>query len=314
MHKILISDKLGQAGLDLLDTLDGVSYEMKTGLSKDELIAIMPEYDGLIIRSGTSPDADIIAAGTNLKVIGRAGIGVDNIDIAAATKHGVTVVNTPRANSIATAEQTMALMLTINRFTAHSHGSVAAGNWNRGDYVGTELHSKTLGVIGFGYIGRLVTARAQAFGMKVVAYDPYVTAEAAAELDVQLLSLDDLLATADIFTLHAIVTDETKEMINSDTINKMKDGAMIINVARGKLINENDLAVALTSGKLAAAGLDVFYSEPPEGSPLIGLPNVTHTPHLGASSKEAQAAVGIQIVEQVVKTLNGETPDFWVNK
>ena len=314
MHKILVSDKLGQAGLDLLEATENVSYEMKTGLSKDELIGIMPNYDGLIIRSGTRPDADIIAAGANLKVIGRAGIGVDNIDLAAATAQGVKVVNTPRANSIATAEQTLTLMLSINRFTAHSHASVGAGNWNRGDYVGTEIHAKTLGVIGFGYIGRLVTARAQAFGMNVVAYDPYVTAEAAAGLNGELLSLDDLLGQADIITLHAIVTDETKEMINADTIGKMKDGVMLVNVARGKLINEADLAAALQSGKVAAAGLDVFYNEPPEGSPLIGLPNVTHTPHLGASSKEAQAAVGIQIVEQVLKVLNGETPDYWVNK
>ncbi len=312
--KILISDKLGQAGLDLLDTLEDVSYDMKTGLSKDELIAIMPEYDGLIIRSGTRPDADIIAAGSNLKVIGRAGIGVDNIDLEAATKHGVTVVNTPRANSIATAEQTLALMLSMNRFTAQSHASVGAGNWNRGDYVGTELYGKTLGVIGFGYIGRLVTARAQAFGMKVVAADPYVSVEAAAELDVELLPLDGLLAVADMITLHAIVTDETKEMINAESISKMKDGVMLVNVARGKLVNEEELAAALQSGKVAAAGLDVFYSEPPENCPLIGLPNVTHTPHLGASSKEAQAAVGIQIVEQVVKVLKGEEPDYWVNK
>ncbi|MEM8863032.1 MAG: hydroxyacid dehydrogenase [Chloroflexota bacterium] len=312
--KILISDKLGQAGLDLLDTIDNVSYDMKTGLSKDELIAIMPEYDGLIIRSGTRPDADIIAAGSKLKVIGRAGIGVDNIDLAAATAQGVTVVNTPRANSIATAEQTLALMLAMNRFTAQSHASVGAGNWNRGDYVGTELYGKTLGVIGFGYIGRLVTARAQAFGMKVVAADPYVTKEAAAELDVELLDLDGLLAAADIITLHAIVTDETKEMINAETIGKMKDGVMLVNVARGKLVNEAELAEALQSGKVSAAGLDVFYVEPPADCPLIGLPNVTHTPHLGASSKEAQTAVGVQIVEQVLKVLNGEEPDYWVNR
>ncbi|MFT5195172.1 MAG: D-3-phosphoglycerate dehydrogenase [Cellvibrionaceae bacterium] len=312
--KILISDKLGQAGLDLLAATANVSYDMKTGLSKDELIAIIPEYDGLIIRSDTRPDADVITAGAKLKAIGRAGIGVDNIDLAAAKTHGIKVVNTPRANSIATAEQTLTLMLSINRFTAHSHASVGAGNWNRGDYVGTEIYGKTLGVIGFGYIGRLVTARAQAFGMKVVAADPYVSADAASDLGVELLPLDELLSRADLITLHAIVTDETKEMINADAIAKMKDGVMLVNVARGKLIDENALADALKSGKVAAAGLDVFYSEPPTDSPLIGLSNVTHTPHLGASSKEAQAAVGIQIVEQVLKVLNGETPDYWVNK
>lgn len=314
MYKILVSDKLGQAGLDLLEATPNVSYDMKLGLSKDELIAIIPDYDGLIIRSDTQPDADVIAAGTRLKAIGRAGIGVDNIDLVAATAHGIKVVNTPRSNSIATAEQTLTLMLSMKRFTAHSHASVGAGGWNRDDYVGTEIFGKTLGVIGFGYIGRLVAARAQAFGMNVIAADPYVTAAAVSELGAELLPLDELLGRADVITLHAVVTDETNGMINASTIAKMKDGVMLVNVARGKLINEADLAAALKSGKVAAAGLDVFYNEPPTGSPLIGLPNVTHTPHLGASTVEAQEAVGTQIVEQVLKVLDGETPDFWVNK
>lgn len=305
MFKILISDKLGQAGLDCLDKMSDVTYDVKTGLSKDELIATIPTYDALIIRSGTRPDADIIAAGSNLKIIGRAGIGVDNVDLAAATTHGVKVMNTPRANSVTTAEQTMALMLAVCRHTAPAHNSVAAGEWARSTYVGTELAEKTLGVIGFGYIGRLVARRAKAFGMTIIAYDPYVSSEVAAEMGATLLSLPELLAQANIITLHTIVTPETTNMINADTIAQMKDGVRIINVARGRLIEEQALADALQSGKVAAAALDVYQQEPPVGSPLIGLPTVLHTPHLGASSKEAQTRVAVEIVEQVVDGLRG---------
>lgn len=305
MYKILISDKLGQAGLDRLDEMDDVAYDMITGMSKEELIAVIHEYDALIIRSGTRPDADIIAAGAKLKVIGRAGIGVDNVDIEAASRHNVMVMNTPRANSVATAEQTMALMLAVSRNTVPAHNSLAAGNWDRSRYVGSELDSKTLGIIGFGYIGRLVARRAQAFGMKIIAYDPYVPEEVAAEMDAQLLSLPDLLAQADIITLHSIVTPETINLINAATIAQMKDGAVIINIARGKLIDEQALANALDSGKVAAAALDVYQQEPPLGSPLIGLVNVLHTPHLGASSKEAQRRVAEEMVEQVAEALRG---------
>lgn len=304
-YKILISDKLGQAGLDRLAQMPDMSYDMITGLSKEALIEIIPEYDALIIRSDTRPDADVIAAGKKLKVIGRAGIGVDNVDIAAATAHGVLVMNTPRSNSVATAEQTMALMLAVCRHTAPAHNSVAAGEWARARFVGTELSGKTLGIIGFGYIGRLVARRAQAFEMKVVAYDPYVSAEIAEEMGVALLSLDNLLAQADVISLHSVVTPETVNLINAETLAKMKDGVIIVNVARGKLIDEPALAEALQSGKVAAAALDVFQKEPPEACPLIGLPNVLHTPHLGASSKEAQTKVGVEMVEEVADALRG---------
>jgi D-3-phosphoglycerate dehydrogenase / 2-oxoglutarate reductase len=304
-YKILISDKLGQAGLDRLAEMPDMSYDMIVGLSKEELIATIPSYDALIIRSDTRPDADVIAAGTKLKVIGRAGIGVDNVDVAAATAHGVMVMNTPRSNSVATAEQTLTLMLTVCRHTVPAHNSVAAGGWERARFVGAELSGKTLGIIGFGYIGRLVARRAQAFEMKVVAYDPYVLAEIAEEMGVALLSLDELLAKADIISLHSVITPETLNLINAETIAQMKDGVIIINVARGKLIDEQALADALQSGKVAAAALDVFQKEPPEGSPLIGLPNVLHTPHLGASSKEAQTKVGVEMVEQVADALRG---------
>lgn len=304
-YKILISDKLGQAGLDRLAEMPDMSYDMITGLSKEALIEIIPNYDALIIRSDTRPDADVIAAGTRLKVIGRAGIGVDNVDVAAATAHGVLVMNTPRSNSVATAEQTMALMLAVCRHTVPAHNSVAAGEWARARFVGTELSGKTLGIFGFGYIGRLVARRAQAFEMKVVAHDPYVSADIAEELNVPLLSLDNVLAQADIITLHSVVTPETSNVISAENIAKMKDGVIIVNVARGKLIDEQALVEALQSGKVAAAALDVFQKEPPEACPLIGLPNVLHTPHLGASSKEAQTKVGVEMVEEVADALRG---------
>ncbi|MCA9874029.1 MAG: hypothetical protein KC441_10245 [Anaerolineales bacterium] len=300
-HKILISDKLGQAGLNRLDEMDDVSYDMILGLSKEELMARIPEYDALIIRSDTRPDADVIAAGSKLKVIGRAGIGVDNVDLEAATAHGVRVMNTPRSNSVATAEQTMALMLAVNRHLVAAHNSVAAGEWSRAQFMGTELDGKTLGIIGYGYIGHLVARRAKAFGMKVLAYDPFVSDDTEA----RLVDLPELLAQSDIITLHSVVTPESTHIINAATIAQMKDGVVIVNVARGKLVDEQALAAALQSGKVRAAALDVYQQEPPTESPLIGLPNVTHTPHLGASSKEAQRRVGVEIVEQVVDALRG---------
>ena len=304
-HKILIADKLGSAGLERLAQMSDVTYDLRTGLSKEELLQAIGDYDAVIVRSDTYIDADVIAAGTRLKVIGRAGIGVDNIDVPAATARGIMVMNTPHSNSVATAEQTLTLLLATSRRTIQAHNSLAAGQWERSRYVGTELYGKTLGIIGFGYIGRLVARRAQAFGMNVVAYDPYVPTETATELEVELLPLDELLAASDLITLHAIVTPETKGIINAETIARMKDGVIIVNVARGKLIDEQALADALQSGKVAAAGLDVYQEEPPANSPLIGLPNVSHTPHLGASTQEAQKNVGIEMVEQIADALRG---------
>lgn len=303
--KILIADKLGKDGLARLDQMSDISYDLRTGMTKEELLNVIPEYDAVIVRSDTFIDADVLTAGTRLKVVGRAGIGVDNIDVAAATERGVMVMNTPHSNSVATAEQTMTLLLAVSRKTVHAHNSLAAGEWERSRYVGTELFGKTLGIVGFGYIGRLVARRAQAFGMNVVAYDPYVSVETGKELDVEILPLDEALAKSDLITLHAIVTPETKGMINAATIATMKDGVIIVNVARGKLIDEQALAEALKSGKVAAAGIDVYQEEPPTGSPLIGLPNVTHTPHLGASTQEAQRNVGIEMAEQIADALRG---------
>lgn len=306
MFRILISDKLGAAGLELLDQMPDVAYDVKTGLSKEALLDIIADYDALIIRSGTQVDADILKAGVNLKLVGRAGIGVDNVDVPAATLRGVIVMNTPTANNIATAEQTLALMLAVSRHTAVAHASLKVGEWNRSQFVGTQLHGKVLGIIGFGRIGRLVAQRAKAFGMEVIAYDPYVSEEVGRELGITLVDMDDLLPAADYITLHTAITPETTHMINTQTIAQMKDGVVIINAARGKLIDETALAQSLQSGKVKAAALDVYSKEPPQENQLIGLPNVLHTPHLGASSQEAQRNVAIEIVEQVVDALRGE--------
>lgn len=305
MFKILISDKLGAAGLERLDQIAEAAYDLKTGMSKEELMAILPAYDALIVRSETKVDADVLAVGQNLKVVGRAGMGVDNIDVRAATMRGIIVMNTPQANSIATAEQAMALMLAASRYTAQSHSSLAAGEWNRSQYTGIQLYRKTLGIVGFGRIGRHVAKRAQAFGMEVLAYDPYVSEEVGRDHGVTLVDLDDLLAQSDYISLHTALMPETENMINAETIAQMKDGVILVNAARGKLIDETALAQALKSGKVKAAGLDVYRREPPVDSPLIGLPNVVHTPHLGASSLEAQRDVATQIVDQILDALRG---------
>lgn len=305
MFRILITDKLGDAGLERLALAEDATYDIKTGLSKEELLAIIPDYDALLVRSGTKVDADLLNAGVKLRAVGRAGIGVDNIDVRAATVRGIVVMNTPQANSIATAEQAMTLMLAVSRHTAPAHASLKAGEWRRSDFVGNQIYRKTLGLIGFGRIGRLVARRAQAFGMDILAYDPFVSEEVGREMNVLLVNLDELLAQSDYISLHTTATPETEKMINAETIAKMKDGVIIINSARGKLIDEQALADALQSGKVKAAGLDVYSAEPPVDNPLIGLPNVLHTPHLGASSVEAQRDVATQIVDQVLDALRG---------
>ena len=306
MFQVLVSDKLGEAGLKILEAAADVAVTIKTGLSPQELCAIIPDFDALIIRSGTTVTADVLAAGQKLQLVGRAGVGVDNVDINAATRHGIIVMNTPTANSIATAEQTLTLMLAANRHTAQAHASLERGEWNRSAFVGTELFGKTLGIIGFGRIGRLVAERARAFGMTVVAYDPFVSEEIGMEAGVTLLDLDDLLANADIITLHTVISNETRNLINAETLAKMKDGVILINVARGKLVDEAALRAALDSGKVRTAALDVFQEEPPSASSLIGHPQVLHTPHLGASSQEAQRNVAVQIAEQVIDALRGK--------
>lgn len=306
MFRILISDKLGAAGIERLEQCDDATYDHKPGLSKEALLKIIGDYDALIVRSGTRVDADVIQEAKKLRVIGRAGIGVDNIDMRAATMRGIVVMNTPDANSVATAEQALTLMLALSRHTAPAHASLLAGEWRRSDFVGVELKGKTLGIVGFGRIGRLVAQRAQAFDMAVIAYDPYVSEQVGRALNVTLVDLDDLLAQSDYITLHTAATPETARMINAESIGQMKHGVRIVNAARGKLIDEAALAKAVTEGQVAGAAVDVFSNEPPQENPLIGLPNVLHTPHLGASTYEAQRAVATEIVDQVLEALRGE--------
>ncbi len=306
MYQILVSDKLGNDGIKQLEAAGGINFDVKTGLSESELLEVIPPYDAIIIRSGTRVTTDVLAAGRNLKVVGRAGMGVDNVDVAAASQRGVIVMNTPGANSVATAEHTMALMLALSRHTAPAHASVLAGEWERSRFTGIQLYRKTLGLIGFGRIARLVAQRARGFDMNVVAYDPYVSGEIGQECGVKLLDLDEVLAAADLISLHTSHSPETESLINADSLSRCRDGVVIINPSRGKLVDEAALAAALQSGKVRAAAVDVYRSEPPTADhPLIGLPNVLHTPHLGASTEEAQRDVAVQIVEQVLDALAG---------
>ncbi len=314
MYRILVSDKLGAAALEKLKEYPDVTVDVKTGLGHNELIALIPEYDALIVRSGTQVTSEVLAAGAKLRVVGRAGVGVDNIDVKSATMNGIVVMNTPGANSMATAELTLGLMMAVSRNIPQAHASLGAAEWRRGDFVGLQLYRKTLGIIGFGRVGKLVAERARAFGMEVLVYDPVALEETGREMGVLLVELDGLLSQSDYVTLHAALTPDTTGIINAETISQMKDGAILINAARGKLVDEEALAEALRSGKLAAAAIDVYATEPPPPSnPLLSLPNVVHIPHLGASTREAERDVGIQIAGQVVSALRGTDFSYAVN-
>ena len=305
MFKILVSDKLGQAGIDLLENYTDVDYDLKTGLTHNELISIISDYDALIIRSATQADSALIAAGEKLKVIGRAGIGVDNIDLNSATANGIVVMNTPQANTIATAEHTMTMMLAASRHTAPAHQVVASGQWEKSKFTGQQLYRKTLGIIGFGQIARRVANYAKSFNMEILAYDPYISESIASEYQIKLVNLEELLDSSDYISLHTVATAETENIINEKTLAQTKPGVILINAARGKLIDEQALADAVKSGQVKAAAVDVYRSEPPaKDHPLIGLENVLTLPHLGASTQEAQRDVATQIVEQVVDALN----------
>lgn len=304
MFHILIPDNLDKAGLNLLSATPDMTIQSAAKMSRDEVLAAIPNADALIIRSATKVDRSMLEAAPKLKLVGRAGVGVDNVDLNAATDRHVVVMNAPDGNTVATAELAFGLMLALVRQIPAAHASLHSGQWDRKSFMGLELRNKTLGIIGFGRVGRAVAKRAQAFEMKVIAYDPYVPAEAARSVGVELLALDDLYAHADFITLHALVTDENKQMINAQSIAKMKKGVRIVNAARGQLIDEAALAQGIKEGKIAGAGLDVYTEEPPEkGNPLIGLPGVIHTPHLGASTLEAQDEVAIQIAQQTIDAL-----------
>jgi len=302
MPKVLIADKMSVSAAEVFKNR-GIDVDVITGLSKDELIKIIPEYDGLAVRSSTRPDAEIIAAAKNLKVIGRAGIGVDNIDIKSATDRGVVVMNTPFGNAITTAEHAIAMLFSAARQVPSASSRTQNGEWPKSDFKGVELYNKTLGVIGCGNIGSLVIERAQGLKMKVIGYDPYLTEERALNLGIEKVELDDLFTRADAITLHTPLVEATKNIVSKKRIGQMKKGAIIVNCARGGLVDEEALKDALEAGHIRAAALDVFAVEPAKTNPLFGTKNFIATPHLGASTLEAQENVAVQVAEQMADYL-----------
>jgi len=305
---VLIAEELSPATVDAL----GPDFEIRNvdGTDRPALLSAVADADAILVRSATKVDAEVLEAAKQLKVVARAGVGLDNVDIKTATSAGVMVVNAPTSNIISAAELTVGHILSLARHIPAAHSALAQGQWKRSKYTGVELYEKTVGIIGLGRIGALITARLQAFGTNVIAYDPYVTSARAQQLGVQLVTLDELLAQADFVTIHMPKTPETTGMISDDQLAQMKDTAFIVNVARGGLIDEDALYRALTTGTIAGAGLDVFVSEPPQDSPLLALENVVVTPHLGASTDEAQEKAGVSVARSVRLALSGElVPD-----
>jgi D-3-phosphoglycerate dehydrogenase / 2-oxoglutarate reductase len=303
--KILVADSISPKGIDLLREGGQLLVDVKTGLTENDLLGIVPDCSAIVVRSQTRITAKVIEAAKKLKAVGRAGVGVDNVDVDAATRRGVIVMNTPAGNTISTAEHAFSLLVSIARNIPQAHDSVKAGHWDRKSYEGVELHGKTIGIIGMGRIGTEIARRAIAFGMRPIAYDPYLSPSRARSLQVELFEdLDDVLSRADFLTLHIPLTTETQHLINSDRILKMKKGARIVNCARGGLIDESALYEALKSGQVAAAALDVYETEPPPADfPLRTLPNIVFTPHLGASTAEAQESIGLEIAKAIRSVL-----------
>lgn len=300
MKKILISDEVSSNCISVFKSA-GFEVDFKAGIPKNELFEIIPSYNALIVRSSTQVTAELISLMKNMEVIGRAGTGVDNIDVPAATRKGIVVMNTPGGNTISTAEHTLALMLSMCRKIPQSNRSLLNQKWERKNFSGTELYGKTIGIVGLGKIGREVARRASSFGMSVIGYDPLLSVEAANEFCITMVDLENIWSTSDIITLHVPFNESTKYLIRTETINKCKDGVRFINCARGGIVNENDLVDALDSGKVSSAAIDVYETEPPDfSSRLINHPKVVCTPHLGASTDEAQEKVAVQIAEQIV--------------
>ena len=311
MPKVLITDNVDAEGIDLLQK--NVPTDIKRGLSPDELIAVIGDYDALVVRSETKVTERVIEAGRNLKVVARAGIGVDNIDLDAATRAGIAVVNAPIGNTVAAAEHTMALMLALARNVPQAYASMKEGQWQRSAFMGIEVRNKTLGIIGLGRVGSEVARRAASFGMRLIAFDPFVAPDFAARLGVATMPLEAVLAQADFITLHTPLTPGTTRLISGPQLAMMKPGARLINVARGELIDEDSLLAALENDQLAGVALDVFTNEPPGDLPLLRHPKLMATPHLGASTQEAQREVAIEAAEQVIAVLNGQPARNTVN-
>ncbi len=298
--KILVSDSLSARGVEVLER-GGFTADVNTTLSKEQLLETIKDYDGIIVRSATKVTTEVIDAGSRLKIIGRAGTGLDNVDCEAATRRGIVVMNTPGGNTITTAEHTMALIVAMSRKIPQASASTKAGRWEKSKFMGTELHNKTLGLVGLGQIGTYVTKLAQGLAMNVIGHDPYLAADRARTLGIEVVELDELFGRSDFISVHTPLTNETRSVINAQTIQRMKDGVMIVNCARGGIINEQDLCEALESRKVAAAAFDVFEAEPVRPDhPLLALDNFIGTPHIGASTEEAQENVAVAIAEQFV--------------
>ncbi|MFH1674862.1 MAG: phosphoglycerate dehydrogenase [Pseudomonadota bacterium] len=305
--KVLVSDNLADIGIEMFQEADGIDVDVNVGLSPEELKAIIKDYDALVIRSATKVTAEIIEAATNLKVIGRAGIGLDNVDIPAATKNGVVVMNTPEGNVITTAEHTMALMLSLSRNIPQGTATLKAGLWEKKKLRGREMFNKTLGIIGFGRIGSIVANRAKGFKMNVIVHDPYSNKEILDKAGVESVSIEELFKRSDYITVHVPKMESTMGLLNKSAFDQMKNGVMFIHCARGGIVKDADLLEALKSGKVAGAALDVFETEPPGKSPLFELDNVIATPHLGASTTEAQINVAVSVAQQIIDYLQNGT-------
>ena len=310
--RVLVAEKLAPEGIALLSVDHTV--DVRVGMSREEFLAALPDYDALLVRSQVQADAEAIAAGSRLTVIGRAGVGVDNIDVDAATAAGITVVNAPTGNTIAAAEHTLALLFALSRRVPMADASMHAGEWNRSAFVGRELVGRTLGIIGLGKIGMAVADRARGLGMDVIGFDPFVTEEAAARHGIRALPLAEVLTSADAITVHVPKTKETSNLISIEQLASMKPDAFVINVARGGVVDEAALAQALTDGVVAAAAVDVYSTEPPApDNPLLSAPNIVLTPHLGASTAEAQTRVAVEAAEQVRDVLAGLPARYAIN-
>jgi len=305
-HRVLVTDTLAASGLDILRSADDVHLDYRPGLKGPDLLRAVCESDALITRSGTAVTDELVKAGNRLRIVGRAGVGLDNVDVDACTARGILVINAPTANIMSATEHTMAMMLSLCRNIPEAHASVKRGEWNRSKFLGTELDGKILGIIGFGRIGTRVTVRARSFGMRVIAYDPYISSAVAEKLGAKLVTLDELLAAADIITVHTPLTDETRGMIGAAEIAKMKDRVVVLNIARGGIYQEQALADGLNSGKIAGAAVDVYVDEPPgKEHPLVTAKNIILSPHIGANTIEAQDRVAVQTSEMVIDALRG---------
>ncbi|MEW6185294.1 MAG: phosphoglycerate dehydrogenase [Thermodesulfobacteriota bacterium] len=304
--KVLISDNLSEKGVEIFQQADGIEVDVKTGLTPEELKAIIKDYDGLVIRSATKVTAEIIAAADQLKVVGRAGIGLDNVDIPAASQRGIVVMNTPEGNTVTTAEHAISLLLALARNIPQATASLKGKKWEKKKFQGKEIFNKTLGIIGMGKIGSIVADRAKGLKMQVVAYDPFIQPDILLAQGIEPVSLDQLYQRADFITIHTPKTKETLGLINAEAIAKMKEGVMLVNASRGGIVDEKALLEGLKSGKIGGAALDVFETEPPGECPLLGMDNFICTPHLGASTSEAQVNVAVAVAEQMVDyLLNG---------